>query len=137
MANLYADQNISLDLVQLLRWNGHTTTTAREQRFERAPDDEHLLIAAEQRLVLITQDEDFLLLHSAWLRWPVAWHVPSLPQHAGIIILQPRHYQEQFAALDSFLTAAPSLTNELFHWWHSGGWHQWNKNSRRWVPYEC
>jgi hypothetical protein len=136
VADLYADQNISLDLVRLLCQNGHNATTAREERFDRAPDDEHLLTAAERCLVLITQDaDDFLLLHSAWLRWPAAWRIPNPPQHTGIVILEPRHYEQQFTVLNHFLAVVTSLANELFRWWHSDGWHQWDRTSRTWMAH--
>ena len=40
MADFYADQNISLDLIALLHGRGHTAVTARDLGLERARDDE-------------------------------------------------------------------------------------------------
>ncbi len=54
MADFYADQNISLDLIALLRGRGHTAFTARDLGLERARDDEHLLVAAEHGRMLLT-----------------------------------------------------------------------------------
>ena len=89
MADFYADQNISLDLIALLRGRGHTAVTARNLGLERARDDEHLLVAAERdRLLLTYNRDDFELLHDAWHRWLRKLQVR--PFHRGLETLEVR-----------------------------------------------
>ena len=48
MADLYADHNIALPLVRLLRNRHHMVITARDIGLDHARDDLHLLTAAER-----------------------------------------------------------------------------------------
>ncbi len=124
MADFYADQNISLDLIALLRGRGHTAITARDLGLERARDDEHLLVAAERGRMLLTYNrDDFELLHDAWRRWSRAWQVTAA--HAGILIApHPPHRSVAEAAreIDSLLASGYPLANELYRWRPVGGW---------------
>ena len=124
MADLYVDQNISFDLIALLRGRGHTAVTARDLGLERARDDEHLLVAAERGRTLLTYNrDDFELLHDAWRRWSTAWQATAT--HAGILIVPPpphRSVAEAAGEVDSLLASGYPLANELYRWRPVGGW---------------
>ncbi len=123
MAHIYTDHNVSLQVAVLLRALGHRVLTAREAGRDRASDDEHLLLAAQSGSVLITGDwKDFRLLHSAWQRWSVAWHVSS--PHAGILVVPQRPEVELARAIASFFALGLPTTNELYYWRPSSGWNR-------------
>lgn len=124
MTRLHFDQNVSADLLPLLRGAGHDIVTAGDLSLSTATDAEHLLAAAEDERVLLTYNvKDFLLLHDAWRRWSIAWRV--LRRHAGILILMAPpalSIPESAREVDALLAAQPPLLDELYKWERSGGW---------------
>jgi hypothetical protein len=76
----YADVHVKFAIVNGLRRRGMDVVTAQE-RGQRTEDDSVLLAAAtaENRLML-TNDEDFLREHSAWMA--------AGKSHAGIVFWQ-------------------------------------------------
>jgi hypothetical protein len=54
VADFYFDHNISVEIAGLLRMAGHTAVTADEIGLAGATDDEHLLVAAERRSILVS-----------------------------------------------------------------------------------
>jgi Domain of unknown function (DUF5615) len=63
----YADENVKAAIVAGLRRNGMDVVTAQE-RGQRETDDEILLeTAASEGRLLLTNDTDFLRIHSEWL----------------------------------------------------------------------
>jgi hypothetical protein len=116
----YIDNDVSRAVAPLLREAGHDAVSAENLRLDRAGDEEHVLVAAEQRRVFITHNErDFLLLHDAWRRWTTAWHMSQ--QHAGIVVVpQGRRYgvdwsaqQIASAAADLVRRAGAEMPNQL------------------------
>ena len=76
----YADEHVKAAVVEGIRRRGMEVVTVQE-RGQRQADDEALLGAAtaEGRLML-TNDQDFLRLHSAWMA--------AGRKHAGIVYWQ-------------------------------------------------
>ena len=68
MLPAYADENVKSAIVDGLRRNGMNVVTAQE-RGQRQTDDEVLLetATAEGRL-LLTNDTDFLRIHTEWMK---------------------------------------------------------------------
>lgn len=128
MARFYLDQNVSVVTTRSLQVRGHDVLTARDEQSQRAKDDQHLLIAAEQDRILVSHDvADFVLLHGAWLRWSAAWNVA--PRHAGILIIpQPPRLAPLGAAslVDRFVESGVDLSNRLFQWRPPGAWYESN-----------
>jgi Domain of unknown function (DUF5615) len=136
VTRLYLDHDVSLELARLLRIAGHDVTTAQALGLAHASDDEHLLIAFQQERVLLTHNrKDYVLLDTAWRRWPLVWGVAG-PAHAGILVLDHRPERELAMVVDAFLGATPYVPppNTLFWWRHRLGWHH-QLTDRRWVLY--
>jgi hypothetical protein len=63
----YADENVKAAIVAGLRRNGMDVVTAQD-RGQRETDDEILLeTAASEGRLLLTNDTDFLRIHTEWL----------------------------------------------------------------------
>jgi hypothetical protein len=77
MLSAYADEHVKSAIVEGLKRRGMDIVTAQE-RGQRRTDDEILLRTAtmEARL-LLTNDTDFLRIHSAWMK--------AGGQHTGIV----------------------------------------------------
>ena len=124
MAALYIDHNVSRETSARLRQYGHAVLETRERGAVRAKDDEQLLIAASENWVLITHNrKDFELLHDAWRRWSTAWQVA--PAHAGILLLpQEAPWTPEVLAteINRFLLSGIALTTELYRLKASGTW---------------
>ena len=124
MADLYLDNDVSLELAPLLSSAGHRVTTTRDLGLFRATDDAQLLTAARNGWILVTYNRrDFVLLHDAWLTWPAAFGL-VLPAHPGILALDPASPETLARAVADFVAATPAtaLENGLF-WWHGrDGW---------------
>jgi hypothetical protein len=136
VADLYLDNDVSLDLAPLLRNAGHRVTATRDLAHFRAPDDAQLLTAARNNWVLVTYNRrDFAMLHDAWLTWPAAFGM-MLPAHPGILALDHAPIETQGNAVATFLATAPpsSLANGLFWWHHRDGWRR-RVTGIRWEPY--
>jgi predicted nuclease of predicted toxin-antitoxin system len=118
---LFVDHNVSARVADLARLDGLDVLTAVDAGLERAGDEEILLFAAAQQRVVVTHNaEDFFLLHDAWTRWSRVWQVAE--QHAGILVLEPQPYPRLVAELRSFLPATGAFPNELYWWRAWSGW---------------
>ena len=124
MANLYTDQNVSAQIVPLLQARGHQIVAARQLGLERAGDERHLLTAARNDWILITNDrDDFRLLHDAWLLWSADWQVART--HAGILIgIQEWPAMRAADKIDTFLLRNPRLVNRLYEFRTGRDWVQ-------------
>jgi hypothetical protein len=126
VARLYVDEDISRALVELLRSGGHDVLTADEAGNRSAPDQTHLLVAAQLRRLLVTYNaRDFRLLHGAWLEWSEAWAPRPSPEHGGILILrQPPRLTDVQASreIDLVANAGGTLANQLLIWTPSRSW---------------
>jgi predicted nuclease of predicted toxin-antitoxin system len=106
MVSLYSNENLSIDLVAIIRGFGHDVLTSYQagQANQGIPDDEVLAYAtANQRSVITFNRDDFVDLHRSGIN------------HAGIVICKDdRDYLGQAQALHVFLsTQANSLQNRL------------------------
>jgi Domain of unknown function (DUF5615) len=136
VAAFYLDSDVSVRLAPWLRVAGHDAVTSGDQGHRQATDDEQLLIAAQQgRIVLTHNRKDFVLLHDAWRRWPLAWGFPA-QAHNGILVLDQHSERELAAVVDEFVTMSATvvLGSALYWWRHRSGWHH-QLTDRRWVPY--
>jgi predicted nuclease of predicted toxin-antitoxin system len=136
LARVYFDNDVALPIASLFRADGHDAVTPRDLNREDATDDEHLLAAAGLGRTFVTHNEDdFTLLHDAWLRWTSAWHIAEL--HPGIVIVpRGRRFGVDWGArqlvdvLSAFLQTGPSLSNQLYR--RKGvGWEQ--RYGKGWV----
>ena len=120
MTALYFDHNVKGKVARILASQGQTACTARDVGMWRATDEEHLLFAATQGWLLVTNDRDFILLHDAWHRWSREWNVH--PVHAGILLtVQSWSTQVLVTNVASFLAAGPP-TDNLLYTWEPQGW---------------
>jgi hypothetical protein len=125
VAEYYLDHDVARDIGRQLTARGHPARTAHELGLERGRDDEHLLLAAQQRWILVTHNrKDFTLLHAAWRRWFVAYGVVPLPEHAGILVIRQKVWLADEAAVEisRFVQSGVVLANELYEWTPSRGW---------------
>jgi predicted nuclease of predicted toxin-antitoxin system len=66
MAAFYLDNDVDVALATLLQAQGHTATTVRDLRLQRASDAEHLLLAAQNEWIMVTLNAGhFRVLHDA------------------------------------------------------------------------
>jgi hypothetical protein len=125
MARFHVDANVAIPFADLLSAQGHDVATARQLSLANAPDDKHLLDAAQANRVVITHNEkDFILLHGAWRRWSAAWGIAAITQHAGILVLPVEsrtRSRGQVTAIERLVADRGSLVNEL-HVWRSTVW---------------
>ncbi|MGI8688437.1 MAG: DUF5615 family PIN-like protein [Thermomicrobiales bacterium] len=125
MARLHIDQCLSWRVAHELRMRGHDARQAAEIAMHAADDDEHLIVAARDQRIIVTENEDdFALLHDAWIRWQRAWHIPAHWRHAGIIIV-PSDFTiaTTVAEVDAFVSQQDTFTDALVRWTVQG-W-QW------------
>lgn len=64
----HLDENIPKAVAEGLRQRGIEVTTPAEVGLLGVPDERHLAFAASRSSVIVTQDDDFLKLHSRSLR---------------------------------------------------------------------
>jgi hypothetical protein len=82
MAAFYLDNDIDIALATLLSASGHTATTAHDQHLQRAPDAEHLFLAAQNEWIMVTRNANhFRVLHEAWRLWTAAWGSDAIRRH--------------------------------------------------------
>lgn len=135
MADLYLDNDLSSKVATILAEGGHLVWSTRNLGFQRATDDQQLLLAARGGWTIVTHnEEDFLLLHLAWIRWARAWAVSPTPLHGGILIVPQDEDAAVAAAIDRHLKSATTLPNELYRWRVRRGWQCWEMD-RGWLPY--
>jgi predicted nuclease of predicted toxin-antitoxin system len=86
MANLYADEQFPLAVVQLLRTWNHDILTVQESWNSGISDPDVLAFAINHERVVLTQNRrDFIRLHN------------RIPDHAGIIICTEDRNLERLA----------------------------------------
>jgi hypothetical protein len=115
MARLHVDQCLSWRVADGLRMLGHEARHAAEIGMYAADDDQHLIVAARDRRIVLTENEDDIaLLHDAWIRWQRECHMPAIWNHAGILIV-PSDFEIQTTIMDvhAFLSQPHDLTNAL------------------------
>lgn len=64
MIRFHLDEHIATAVALGLRRRGIDVTTAADAGLSGAPDEEHVVFAVAQRRVIVTNDDDFLMLHS-------------------------------------------------------------------------
>jgi len=105
LARLYADEDFSRPVVELLIAFGHDVLTAQDagNAGQRIPDDEVLAFAVSQkRTVLTFNRRDFLRLHNLY------------PEHTGIIICTEDLNRERLAIrINEAISSEKILTGKL------------------------
>lgn len=129
MAIFYADENVSVLLIDALHAHGHAVFATYDEGRAGATDGSQLLYAADREWIILAHNRaDFIMLHDAWHLWARAWGIE--PEHAGIIVLEPvrspRH--AEIAALIHDVWQRHTLANTLFAWKRTTGW---ERNPRR------
>jgi hypothetical protein len=124
VASFYLDENIDWKVVPLLVNQGHQAVTCGELGLYRAGDQRHLLTAAQNGWLLLTNNRaDFRLLHDAWLQWSAVWQVSAV--HAGILICIQEWSPPRLAReIEEFLLLGLSLANQLYEYRGGRGWVQ-------------
>lgn len=74
----YADEHVSSSIVKGLRLRGIEVMTTKEAGLLGANDEDHIVFAKREERVILTQDDDFLRLHSKGA------------QHCGIVYAHQR-----------------------------------------------
>jgi len=142
VARFYTDEDIPSILVRLLFDSNqrHNVRTTRNLDKQGDSDADQLLTATGQQRILLTHNEsDFLLLHTAWLRWPRHWIVVPSPVHAGIItISQQRRYPFNLMIdeLDRLVSSVHTFANQMYRWHYTADgvwrWEQRLTDYKRW-----
>ncbi len=131
VAELYLDHDVDHGLVPCLAEATHVARTAGQIGRSRAADFEHLLLAQQNRWVLVTHNwSDYRLLHGAWLHWfPAMWPAAPFPSPAGIVVIPQavrhrRYWLPEYAAheIGALLATGVPLENALYRWQPSRGW---------------
>ena len=65
----HLDEHISEAVARGLRVRGIDVTTSIEAGLKARPDEEHLAFGVAQQRVVVTHDDDFLVLHAAGLQY--------------------------------------------------------------------
>jgi hypothetical protein len=125
MAAFYVDNDVSDHLIPLLRASGHHVASTPDLGYARATDEQQLLTAFQMGRILLTHNaSDFVLLHRAWRRWPIALGV-NWPPHPGILVLpQPPGMTIARSAreLGKFVRSSRPIANELYRLTTAGRW---------------
>jgi len=91
------------------------------QGLKRGHDPQHLLLASTSGWILVTHDQDFALLHEAWLDWSTAWGVT--PRHYGVLLLTQTMKPPRLAReIHTLLRGHPRLENRMYELLASGTW---------------
>ena len=113
MADFYIDADVSAALAPGLEFWGHIARTAYDLGLRHNSDDQHLLLAAQNRWIFVTCNrKDFVLLHDAWVRWSLAWQMQK--HHAGILIVPQDQPMRLAGNIHRFIQTNPSLMNQLY-----------------------
>ena len=124
MADFYVDHDVSVEVGDLLREQGHTAHVARDIGATTHNDAQHLLAATETfAAVLVTHNfKDFLLLHRAWRLWTAQWQLSY--EHAGILVLPHGPEPTSLQRLLGFLQLGWPTRNMLYRYHPQSGWVQ-------------
>ena len=82
----HLDENVEHAIAYGLRRHGIDVTVTSEVGLLRAPDEEQLAFAREQACVIVTHDEDFLILHSQGILHAGIMYCPPDTHPIGYII---------------------------------------------------
>lgn len=124
MASFYTDENIALETARQLGGLGHVVVRCQDVGRIKAPDDEHLVYAAERGYILITHDRDFIQLSPMWKRWTRA----GLPNHPGILVIPDESlWLPHLAAyrIDEFMRRNDPRENACYLFNRGGSWTQY------------
>lgn len=130
MARIHLDQCLNRQVTPLFAALGHDVVHAHDLGMKYAKDYAHLLFAAEERRVLVTNNaDDFALSHGAWFHWAAAWGVQ--PQHAGVLLIPQIDIPSEVVQLTDDLLRREDvlLANTLFSW--DGQWYVGYKRGRQ------
>lgn len=86
----YTDEHIHPGVVKALRQSEIDVVTAQQANMLDTDDDEHLKFSTAQNRTLVTQDEDFLELHSKMQHGGIAYAHQRTPMHRiieGLILI--------------------------------------------------
>jgi hypothetical protein len=125
VSRFYLDHNVADRVGQELAALGHQVAYARRLGLAGATDATHLLTAMRHGAVLVTNDQDFLALHAAWLEWPLAWGIAPAPVHPGILLIKQGQMGGAVLAartINTHVAGSPVLSNTLWLWTLSGRW---------------
>lgn len=86
MINFYFDTHIAKAVADQMRAKGASVTRCEEVDMAEAKDQEHLEYATQNDMVVVSQDDDFALLHVEWQEKGIT--------HSGIMLL-PKHLRGQ------------------------------------------
>lgn len=76
MASFLLDENVPVRLVRMLQDRDQNAQSVRGLALLNSTDDALLLYAVEHNHIFVTRNkDDFVLLHSAWVRWSHRWGI--------------------------------------------------------------
>lgn len=126
MARFYFDEDISFQVVGLLRAVGHDVETVDDSKLREAKDHEQLLHAFQTERLLVTHNsKDFVLLHLAWIRWSAVWNVDPLPMHPGILVIPQTPvlvHRDAAYVLGELVDSGRELRSTVLSWRRQSGW---------------
>lgn len=126
MARLLADEDVYAALIHGIRDRGHDVTAVVDYPNRGAADHYWMLSAATERRIILTHNwRHFLMLHRAWIDWPVAWNTNPVPEHEGIIAVPQKDMVtavQVVVAIQELLDEHAPLTNRYFRMVPSRGW---------------
>lgn len=125
---LSIDEDVTERLPPPLRALGHDVIHTREVGRKGRSDPQQLAFASEQGRVIVTcNDDDFVLLHEAWLLCPSGRSERQSSSHAGIAIV-PNGSRildaELISIVDQFAQDVELTTDRLFRWRREAGWQE-------------
>lgn len=134
VADVYLDQDVSLELIARLRAAGHNAVSARDLGFGQAYDYVQMLVAWERGAVFVTHNRDhFVEQVEAWHVWPQRWGLTG-PSHPGVIVTDQCPPSIYAPPLIAFLAAGHPTTSQIYLWRVRGGW-QTRDLGGRWRPF--
>ncbi|HEY7068272.1 MAG TPA: DUF5615 family PIN-like protein [Chloroflexota bacterium] len=122
MAAFYLDNDVSVDLADLLRAEGHAVYVTRDLGAAAHNDAQQLLSATTTyKALLVTHNyKDFLLLNRAWLLWSAHWQ--QTEAHAAILVLEQADEAALARHIADFVGLGWPLENALYRYRASTHW---------------
>lgn len=100
----YLDENVDHDIARGLRTRSIEVLTTAEAGTRGFSDEEHLAFALQEKLVIITSDEDFLILHSQNI------------EHAGIVYFKQQSRTLKHVLRGLFLIYTELTQEDMLNW---------------------
>ncbi|MGH2561143.1 MAG: DUF5615 family PIN-like protein [Thermomicrobiales bacterium] len=119
------NDDLGRTMAACLRAFGHDVVRAKDEQQAGTSDEQHLLTAVRLGRTLVTHNEDdFVLLHRAWVGWPRALAVAWPAQRGILVIPQPSILPAAVAAeeINTLLEGGTDLANRLYLWKRGQGW---------------